>query len=422
MRVRITPSTLSGNISIPSSKSMAHRAIICASLANGKSVVSNITYSKDIEATLSCMESLGAKIQKLETSCIIEGTDIFSQIGNRICDCNESGSTLRFLIPMASCIQGRVTFLGQGRLLERPMDVYEKIFKEQNLFFKQTKEQLEVKGPLSFQEYELRGDISSQFISGLLFILPLLKGDSKLSILPPFESKSYVDLTISMLKEFGIRILEIDETTYYVPGHQIYQAKDVCVEGDFSQMAFFACASCLNHEINCLNMNLDSLQGDKAILSILEKAGCTFKNENGITVSTIRPIGQTIDVSNCPDLGPILCVLAAYSKKETKIINAARLRMKESDRIEAMECELKKWNVDIQSEEDSITIQGKDSYFQKEVVHIHGHNDHRIVMAMTIFGLCANSISIIEDAQAISKSYPSFFDDIQRLGGKVEII
>ena len=420
MRTKVTPSLVSGDVCIPSSKSMAHRAIICASLSKGTSKVSNITYSKDIDATISCMESLGARIQKFEDSCIVEGTDLFSQTGDRFCDCNESGSTLRFLIPMASCIQGMTTFKGQGRLMARPMGVYQKIFDDQHLYFHQ-EDTIQIKGPLQAGFYELKGDISSQFISGLLFILPLLNGDSTISILPPYESKSYVDLTISMLKKFGVTIEEVDACTYSIKGNQEYKAQDVSVEGDFSQMAFFAVLSCLNQNVSCFNMDMESLQGDKVIIDILKKAGATIEEEDGIIVSPTTPKGQVIDLSNCPDLGPILCVLAAYSKGETKIINAQRLRMKESDRIEAMETELKKWNVDISSTEDTIIIHGKESYEMDEIVQIYGHNDHRIVMAMTVFGLCANTPSIIDDAQAISKSYPTFFDDIQRINGKVDV-
>ena len=421
MRVKVEPSVLSGSVCIPSSKSLAHRAIICATLAKGKSVVSNITFSKDIDATISCMEKLGANIEKKEDSCIITGIDILSQKGNRSFDCGESGSTIRFLIPMASQIQGEVTFYGHGRLLSRPMEVYQHLFDQQHLSFQQNDDCIQVKGALTPGKYVLKGDISSQFISGLLFILPLLNKDSTLSIEPPYESKSYVDLTVSMLKTFGVKIEQVDDLTYFIKGNQTYKSRNVTVEGDYSQMAFFGVASVLNNEIECFNMNKESLQGDKAILPILEKAGASVQFKKGMILSKTQPKGQIIDVSNCPDLGPILCVLASFSKGGTKIINASRLRMKESDRIEAMEQELKKWDVDIHSTFDSITIMGKESYKKDEIVSIYGHNDHRIVMAMTIFGLCANSASVIEDAQAISKSYPGFFEDIQKLKGKVTI-
>ena len=406
MKVKIEPGKVQGSVSIPSSKSMAHRAIICASLSKGVSKVGNITYSKDIDATISCMEALGAHIEKFDTYCIISGTDILNQTGDRCLDCHESGSTLRFLIPLASQVKGKVTFKGQGRLMSRPMEIYETLFKNQNLVYQQ-EDTIQIQGNLKPGYYSIKGDVSSQFISGLLFLLPLLKQDSTLEILPPYESKSYVDLTLSMLKQFQIQIDTIDETHYFIKGNQVYQSKDVLVEGDYSQMAFFAVLSHLNHPVTCLNMDPESLQGDKAILSILKD----YEKKKDVT----------IDLSNCPDLGPVLCVLAAYHPYKTTILHAQRLRMKESDRIEAMETELRKWNVNIESTYDTITIHGKNEYKMDEMVYIHGHNDHRIVMAMCIFGLCAKSESIIEDAQAITKSYPGFFKDILNINGKVTL-
>lgn len=405
MRVKVTPSHVHGQVSIPCSKSMAHRAIICASLSKGKSVVSNISYSKDIEATINCMESLGAKITKQEDSCIIYGTDL-SIHEDLTLNCNESGSTLRFFIPLASLIDGNITFIGQGRLLSRPMEVYENIFNEQNCTYKQA-DTIQIKGPLKPGHYKIRGDISSQFISGLFFCLPLLSKDSIVEIIPKYESKSYVELTISMLKKFNIEIIQLDELHYKIPGNQQYKPCDIVVEGDYSQMAFFAALDKLNGPIECLNMDETSLQGDKAIIDIL-------KQYNGNDV--------VIDLSNCPDLGPILCTFASFQPVQTKIINAQRLRMKESDRIEAMEQELKKWGVDMESTYDTITINGKPEYKKDKIVELLGHNDHRIVMALTVFGLCAKSESIIEDAQAISKSYPHFFEDIQKINGKCEIL
>ncbi|MGN1276096.1 MAG: 3-phosphoshikimate 1-carboxyvinyltransferase [Floccifex sp.] len=404
MKVRVSPSRVHGSVSIPSSKSMAHRAIICAALSKGTSEISNIHYSKDIEATLSCMEVLGAKIERKEHSCTIIGTSIENQIGDKILNCNESGSTLRFLVPLASLVQGKVTFKGQGRLMSRPMNIYESFFSSQDLFYKQ-QEDIQIQGRLKPGVYKMPGDVSSQFISGLLFLLPLLNEDSTIEILEPYESKSYVDLTISMLKKFQIQIIEISSNTYCIPGNQKYVSRDVVVEGDYSQMAFFAVLSYLNGCIDCLNMDINSLQGDKAILSIIEQ----YKTNQDVL----------IDLSNCPDLGPILCVLASFYPHQTKIIHAQRLRVKESDRIEAMEMELKKWGVNICSTYDTITIHGKESYSSSDVVLLHGHNDHRIVMALTVFGLCAQSECIIEDAQAISKSYPHFFEDIQNVHGKV---
>ena len=409
MKVKVTPSKVHGNVKIPASKSMAHRALICASLSDGTSIVSNVTNSKDIEATVGCMKALGAKIKQIdETTYEVTGTNLFEQEGNITCNANESGSTLRFLIPLAACTNAKVKFLGQGRLLQRPMDVYENEFKEQNIEFNQ-----------SDKEIVVQGDISSQFITGFMFVLPLLDQDSTLTITEPYESKSYVNLTIQMLAKFGIEIIETSSNSYLIKGNQHYKAQDVSVEGDFSQLAFFAVLGTLNNTLSCSNMDMSSIQGDKAILDCIPSY---TSNKDTITFAKKQPVPQTIDISNCPDLGPILCVLASFTNGETNIVNAARLRMKESDRIEAMETELKKWGVDITSTFDSIQIHGKEHYKSNSTVEIFGHNDHRIVMAMTIFGLCAESECIIDDAQAITKSYPTFFEDIQSLGGKVEIL
>ena len=400
MKVKVTPSKVHGNVKIPASKSMAHRALICASLSDGTSIVSNVTNSKDIEATVGCMKALGAIIKQIdETTYEVTGTNLFKQEGNITCNANESGSTLRFLIPLAACTNAKVKFLGQGRLLQRPMDVYENEFKKQNIEFNQSNQEIIVSGNLKAKDYVVQGDISSQFITGFMFVLPLLNQDSTLTITEPYESKSYVNLTIQMLAKFGIEIIETSSNSYLIKGNQHYKAQDVSVEGDFSQLAFFAVLGTLNNTLSCSNMDMSSKQGDKAILDCIPSF---TSDKDTITFTKKQPALQTIDLSNCPDLGPILCVLASFTNGETNIVNAARLRMKESDRILAMETELKKWGVDITS--------------------IFGHNDHRIVMAMTVFGLCAGSECIIDDAQAITKSYPTFFEDIQSLGGKVEIL
>lgn len=420
MKVKVTPSKVHGNVKIPASKSMAHRALICASLSDGTSIVSNVTNSKDIEATVGCMKALGAIIKQIdETTYEVTGTNLFKQEGNITCNANESGSTLRFLIPLAACTSAKVKFLGQGRLLQRPMDVYENEFKKQNIEFNQSDKEIIVSGNLKAKDYVVQGDISSQFITGFMFVLPLLNQDSTLTITEPYESKSYVNLTIQMLAKFGIEIIETSSNSYLIKGNQHYKAQDVSVEGDFSQLAFFAVLGTLNNTLSCSNMDMSSKQGDKAILDCIPSF---TSDKDTITFTKKQPAPQTIDLSNCPDLGPILCVLASFTNGETNIVNAARLRMKESDRIEAMETELKKWGVDITSTFDSIQIHGKEHYKSNNTVEIFGHNDHRIVMAMTVFGLCAGSECIIDDAQAITKSYPTFFEDIQSLGGKVEIL
>lgn len=421
MKVKIYPSTIKGSLAIPSSKSMAHRALICASLAQSTSEISGITSSKDIEATISCMSALGAKIEYKDKKYIVQGTNLSDLKQPALCDCHESGSTLRFLIPVASLTNQKITFKGQGRLMQRPMDIYKDLFQSQDLLFSQKDEMIQIEGSLCPDSYVIPGHISSQFISGLLFALPLLKKESTITVQEPYESKSYVDLTLQMLQKFGIVITQ-ENNTYHIPGNQSYKAQQVHVEGDYSQMAFFGVLAALQSQLTLTNMDINSRQGDKVILDFLKQAGANVQTSNqqiDIAHNTLK--AQTIDLADCPDLGPIICVLASYCSGITHCIHAKRLRIKESDRIEAMETELRKWGVQISSTEDTITIQGQKNYDTQNVV-IHGHNDHRIVMAMTIFALCADTPCIIEDAQAITKSYPTFFEDIQKINGKVEIL
>lgn len=423
MQVKIYPSKIGGKVMVPASKSMAHRALICASLAKDESLISGLSWSKDIEATIACMQALGARIQqKEEGTWSVRGCDPCTLDHDVSLHANESGSTLRFIIPIAALGKQKTTFSGQGRLMERPMKVYQDLFDQEGLLFEQKDGKIMVQGPLKANTFQVSGNVSSQFISGLLMALPLLKEDSMIEILPPYQSKSYVDLTLKSLSEAGIQIKK-EKNVYGVLGNQKYNAKHYVVEKDYSQAAFFAVLAALNDPLSLTGMDLSSRQGDKAILEHIKNLGAeVIEKENEILIRPNKRCGQTIDLANCPDLGPILCVMAAFVPGKTKIIHAARLRMKESDRIAAMEEELRKWGVNISSNEDSITIYGKERYTCDHEVAMNGHNDHRIVMACTIFGLCADSNCRILGAEAIEKSYPDFFKDIQKIGGKVEII
>lgn len=422
MKVKISPSSLTKRvIEIPPSKSMAHRAIVCASLATGRSVITNIDYSVDIQTTLDGMKKLGAKIQQFDDYVIIDGVEDLTQINDTNIECNESGSTLRFFIPIFSLTNKEITFSGTKRLMERPQDIYEKIFDDQGLVFKQEDGKIIINGSLRKKRYQLKGNVSSQFISGLLFTLPLLNGDSIIEIEPPFESRSYVDLTLQMMKNFGVSAYFFNDTTIHIIGNQKYVAKDTRVEGDFSQLGFYAVLGALQGPLDCIGLNTKSLQGDKQIVSILRDMGCNVEVlDEGYRFNQSKLQGCTIDLNNCPDLGPILSTCASYASGETNIVNAGRLRIKESDRIAAMESELLKCGVDFKSTKDSITIKGPSQFIcDKE---LQGHNDHRIVMALAIAATCAKQPLIIDDAQSIRKSYPGFFEDLASLGIDVEKI
>ena len=420
MKIKIYPSKCSGEIKIPSSKSMGHRAIICASLANGKSIISNLDYSDDILATIDGMRKLGANIQCEKDRLIVEGIENFYSLKDNIIDCNESGSTLRFFIPIFSLTGEKISFIGKNRLLKRPQKIYEKIFKEQNLYYFQDEDKIEIEGKIKAKEYFIDGNISSQFISGLLFTLPLLTEDSIIKIIPPFESKSYIDLTIDMLKKFGIEVLFLDDLTLTIKGNQKYIATDYKVEGDFSQLGFFAVLGAINNDLTCEGLDINSKQGDREIIEILKNCGIKIEElENGYKIFRGLPKAYNINLENCPDLGPILTVLSAYGDGEFKIYNAQRLRYKESDRIEAMENELKKLGVQISSDESNIYIKGNSKYISCN--EVFGHKDHRIVMSLAIFATLLDSPLIIEGAEAISKSYPNFFEDLKNLNIKIEI-
>ena len=421
MKIKIYPSKCSGEIKIPSSKSMGHRAIICASLANGKSIISNLDYSDDILATIDGMKKLGANIQCEKDRLIIEGIKSFDNLKDNIIDCNESGSTLRFFIPIFSLTEEKISFIGKNRLLKRPQKIYEKIFKEQNLYYFQDEDKIEIEGKIKAKEYFIDGNISSQFISGLLFTLPLLEENSIININPPFESASYIDLTMEVLKEFGITINKVTPLRFKIQGGQKYIAKDYKVEGDFSQLAFFAVLGALNNDLKCIGVKHNSKQGDKSIIDILKKSGVKIEEiEEGYLIHKGKIKDCEIDLGDCPDLGPILNVLAMYGEGEFKIFNAGRLRLKESDRISAMEEELKKLGVEIETTEDEIKILGKKNYLGN--IEVFGHKDHRIVMSLAIAGTILEKPIIIDGAEAVEKSYPKFFQDLESLNIKVEYL
>ncbi len=415
--VKITPRNLTGTVTIPPSKSLSHRAIICAALSNGESKVENLIFSEDIIATAEAMESLGIKMNLKDSSIDIIGSDKLELINSEI-DCNESGSTLRFIIPIALLTSKEVTFKGRGRLVTRPLTTYYNIFDKEGIEY-DTKSglPLKVKGSLKPSVYEVEGNISSQFITGLMFSLPLLNGDSSIKIIGELESKGYVDLTIDVLSQYGVKIENKDYKEFIIKGNQKYKCQNYRVEGDYSQVAFFIVAGLLGGEITCLDMKKDSLQGDRAIIDIVQKMGGKVEVlDDKIIVHPSKTHGAVIDASQCPDLVPIVATLGALSEGETRIINAERVRIKESDRLEAMRCELNKIGADIKETPDGLIINGKDML---EGGVVDGWNDHRIVMAMAMASVRCKGELVIEGSEAIKKSYPTFFEDFKNLGGIV---
>lgn len=417
MSLRIQPKQLQGKVHIPPSKSMAHRAIICASLARGRSIISNVQYSKDIEATISAMKALGTMIFQHDDYLEIDGTTTFMRNNGEI-DCHESGSTLRFMIPISLVQPSNFHFKGEGRLGKRPLDVYYQIFEKQNIgyLYKENVLDLYVMGQLQAGTFEIAGDVSSQFMSGLLFALPLLPQDSRIIITSPLQSKGYVDLTIQMLQYYGVFVINNDYREFIIPGGQHYHAHDYEVEGDFSQAAFYFVAGALGNDVTLEGLNFQSKQGDKVAVDILEKMGCQFYQEEKrcrITSSALQ--GTVVDGAQCPDIIPIIAMACAYAKGKSIIQNIGRLRLKECDRLKATVDMIHQLGGEVIEKQDSMEIIGIETLRGGEVTSSH---DHRMAMSAAIISSVCEDAVVIDDYNCVEKSYPEFWEDFKSLGGE----
>ncbi len=398
MNVKVRPSNIEGVISAPPSKSFAHRMMICAALSNGESTICGITQSEDILATLDCISELGAKSLYSKSTLTVTGAN--GKPNGKIFKCRESGSTLRFFIPILLISGETVKFEGTPRLIERGIGVYENIFKEKGISVEKSSDSITLCGKLSSGEYVLPGNVSSQFVSGLMFALPLLSGDSIIRVLPPVESRGYIDITIAVLKLFGVDIKELENNVFSVQGNAEYK-KTVCTaEGDWSNGAALLALNEIGGRVNVSGLNENSLQGDRVCTELFKK------------LSETNP---EIDISLCPDLAPVLFAVAA-AKNGGVFTGTRRLRIKESDRAQVMADELKKFGIDVKVEENRVTVfKGQ---LKTPILPCDSHNDHRIVMAMTLLGLLVGCE--IRCAEAINKSYPSFFSEISTLGASFE--
>ncbi len=412
MKKTILPSHINGTLPMQPSKSVLHRALICAALAEGESVLANFAWSDDIAATLCALRDMGLCGYRVEDGvCYIRGG--LRQKSKPVIDCKESGSTLRFLLPLATDGQERV-FTGQGRLLERPMAPYEALFAAKGILLEKQSGGIKIKGRMRAGLYELAGDVSSQFITGLLFLLPTLGGDSRLCITTALESKPYVDLTCQTQMLFGVETCA-DGRQFIIEGAQKYRAGVLCVEGDYSHAAFFAVAAAMGGTVLLQGLNPQSLQGDKQILGILQCMGAEIRWEaNGVAIAhrALKPL--EMDVAQIPDLVPALAVLACAAKGRTRIYNAGRLRYKESDRLHAMAQELEKLGADIVEYEDSMVINGT-GRLSGGLVHTHG--DHRVAMALSIASVIAEEPVILDQPDVVTKSAPRFYEEFSAVGG-----
>lgn len=399
MNVTIQPGKAVGRVSAPPSKSMAHRLLICAGLSRGTSHISGVDFNEDILATMDCLQALGAKCSIDGDTVTVTGTDARKASPAQTLCCRESGSTLRFFIPLALLCGKEATLTGTEKLLSRPLEIYKQLCAEKGFLFTHTGKALQVQGNLTGGTYTIPGDVSSQFITGLLFALPLTEQDSTIVITTPLESRSYINLTLQALHAFGITAHWQDNQTLLIPGNQHYTATDMAVEGDYSGAAFFAAMNALGSDIEIIGLSPDSLQGDKVYTQHIPSlcAGC-----------------PEIDISDCPDLGPVLFAVAA-AKNGAVFTGTRRLKIKESDRAAAMAQELAAFGTTLTVEENSVTV--TPTRFHAPDRTLSGHNDHRIVMSLAV--LLMRTGGEIQGAQAVRKSFPDFFDKLRQLGIEV---
>ena len=398
MRIaKIQKSNISGTVQVPPSKSAAHRALICSFLAGGGNV-SPLIDSKDMQATLGVISAL--------------------QDDKPVADCIESGSTLRFMIPVAAALGKTVKFVGRGKLPERPIGDYLRLLPEHGVKCDCTGTlPLTVSGKLTPGRFEIAGNVSSQYITGLLLALPILDGDSEIVLTTELQSKPYVDMTLKVMADFGVKVEE-RENSYFIPGNQVYQKRDYTVEADWSQAAFFMVAGALFGDVALTGLDVNSTQGDKKIADILKKFGADVAVSNdSVVVKKSQLHGIEINATDIPDMVPSLAVAGIYASGKTVITGAQRLRYKESDRIESIVYNLKKLGAYVEETADGMIITGSTLH----AANMKGFNDHRIVMAMTVAATGVDGLSTIDDAQSINKSYPDFFNDFNSIGGNANV-
>lgn len=399
--ITIYPSMLQGELIAPPSKSVAHRAIICATVSQGDCLINNVKLSDDIEATINGMKAMGSKIEIIDNKLFVRRC---VRNEEATINCRESGSTMRFLIPLAAAMGMTATFTGEGRLPERTIAIYENILNDKGLFIKSRGGYLplEIKGRLKGGIVELRGDISSQFVSGLLMAAPLMEEGLEIVLTTELQSAPYVDITIDIMKKFGVSVERTDKG-YKVPEDSTYESTDYTIEGDFSQASFWLVANALGSDITVKGLNENTVQGDREIIDIINR----LREEDDVIINAM----------NIPDLVPIICVLAGLRKGKTTITDADRLRLKESDRLESTAAMLNVLGADYQLGFDGFVINGVEQY---EGGTINSYNDHRIAMAAAIASTrCRQPVKIL-DCDSVNKSYPNFYDEFVRLGGKVK--
>ena len=421
MKVRIGQRKTSSNstVSIPAGKSTSHRVLIAASLAKGRSLIRNISQNDDVFATSRCLREAGTVIVRHDNSAEVFGLQNPESDREILLDAGESGSTLRFLIPVLMNEHRTCVWTGHGRLMERPMDIYEELFEAQKIQFRKEGKIWEIRGRLRPGEYVIPGNVSSQFISGLLFELPRLAGDSVIRITGKFESQSYVRLTEKALSYAGITVKD-EGNIIHIPGNQVYKPFETTVDGDDSSAAFFGVLAAITGKpVTVLGIAHDSVQPDHVIFEILKRAGLeVLPVEDGykfLPGKELKPLKE--DLSDCPDLGPALFALATMIPGKSEFTGTARLRFKESDRIASMKEELGKLGCKLTDMENSVTVYGGSKLHGN--VSVESHNDHRIVMAMSVLASALDEPVDVDGADCVSKSFPEFFNRLEKAGVEV---
>ena len=406
MNIKITPKPLSGQIKIPPSKSISHRALICAALSKGETEITDLLGCEDIDATCDALSALGAEFRTENGLTFVKGIE--NPPAKAEINCRESGSTLRFLIPVAAALGVEATFTGYGKLPTRPITPYIDEFKKQGDEFISDTMPYHIEGKLTAGAFSVPGDISSQFITGLLFALPLIEGSSTIILTSPLQSRPYADITVQCMKSFGIETLEFNGN-YSVKGIQEYRPCKYSVEGDCSQAAFFAVANQIGSSIDLQGINRNSVQGDRAVFDIIDNMIKIGENYSGFD----------IDATDIPDLVPILTVLAAFADGTSNIRGCKRLRIKESDRLESISTVLNSLGANVTIVNDELEIVGVKTLTGGTC---SSFNDHRIAMSLAIASQRCTDTLTIQDAECVAKSYPTFFEDFRSLGGEYDVV
>lgn len=417
MNATIAPAKLGGTIPAIASKSDAHRLLILAALSQGETRLWMDQRSEDIDATIDCLRALGARIEIEPKGVCVQG--IGQAAESPLLDCRESGSTFRFLLPVAATLCGRARFTGGGRLPERPIGELLRVLQSHGVLFSAERLPFETAGTLTGGTFSLPGNVSSQYLTGLLLALANLPQDSEIVLTTRLESAAYVDITLHALRRFGVRIAQQGGHYRVRGGQEIKSPGELRVDGDWSNAAFFLTAGALGRPVTMTGLSLDSPQGDKVILDALRRFGASVETEREtVTVSPAALSGCIIDVGETPDLLPILALLGACAAGETRLVNAARLRLKESDRLASVSAMLRALGGRVEELPDALVITGG----RLAGGTVESFRDHRIAMSAAIASVCCAREVQILGADAVNKSYPAFFEDFNRLGGHANVV